>query len=140
MHLVFHGGKCCGIKTIYGFERDPEDELDALPAIPKNSADIMYHTVGSNIRFFHLAAPEESRLKRLDRYLDFVKKHRPSHIIEVTLAESDDRYLNQTIWFPLLEERGFIRVNKAKNSNSGNIVHVFHLNIEQGCVCKKEDK
>lgn len=130
MHLVFHGGKCCGIKTIYDFGRSPNDDTcDALDEIKKDDADVLYHPVRSDQRFFHEEAPEESKLKRLDRYIDYVKKRRPQHIIEVALAESKDHYYDQTGWFPYLKERGFILVNKARNSNSGNIVHVFHLNI-----------
>ena len=128
MHLVFHGGKCCGIKTIYEMDDDPElvtGSLDALDGIQQQ--DILYNTTSTKDRFFSDAAPCEKRHERLDRYINFVKKWRPKHIIEVTLAEGPG--YSQKKWFPVLEERGFKRVNSCLNSNSGNRVYVYHLNV-----------
>lgn len=129
MHLGYHGGKCCGIKVIYGFGANPDDEVmeDALDAIPITHADSMGHTVRSSDRFFHESAPRETALQRLDRYISYIKERRPEHIIEVVLAKG--HFIDQSKWFPVLEEKGFKKVNSCKNSNSGNTVHVFHLNI-----------
>lgn len=132
MHLAFHGGKCCGIKTIYGFgdgKDAPNQVVDALEAVKADDSDILYNDVRSDQRFFHEAAPAEPRIARLDRYIDYIKMRRPRHIVEVTLAEGP--FCNQKVWYDLLEQRGFIMVNKGKNSNSGNLVKVFHLNIKE---------
>lgn len=129
MHLGYHGGKCCGIKVIWGFGSNPLAMDSSLEAIKITNADIAGDNVSTRDRFFHLAAPEETCVERLDRYIAFVKVKRPKHIIEAVLAEVTTGYLDQKVWFPILEERGFKRINKAKNSNSGNTCHVFHLNI-----------
>ena len=138
LKCVYHGGKCCGIKTIYGFgygdnaKKHMEDSLyetgDGTPEDYDKSGD----EVSSDLPFFTEEAPEESTLDRLDRYLSFIEKWRPSGIVEITLAETMsnvDSYWNQVrIWEKDLLDRGFKEVNKHKNSNSGNIVHVYHLN------------
>lgn len=41
---------------------------------------------------------------------------------------------DQRMWFPVLEELGFKRVSVVQNSNSGNIVTVFHLVMEGGKI------
>jgi hypothetical protein len=128
MRLVFHGGKCCGIKTIYGFE-SPDSLLSAVEEKSQNNIDAAGGHVSSNIDFFTDAAPQETEKERLDRLIAFCIKRRPAGIIEVTLAESHHLYWSQIPkWGPLLRKRGFKCVNKCRNSNSGNTVHVFHKN------------
>lgn len=126
MHLAFHGGLCCGIKTIYGFGFVPQMSLPALSEKALDDSDVFGSTVKSNQRFFHEAAPAETCLQRLDRYIAYVKLRRPRHIIEVTLATTEPNSGGQFVWFPLLRRRGFKRVTMNKNSNSGNYVHIFH--------------
>ena len=136
MYLAFHIGKCCGIKTIYGMGVSPaghggilksEDALSPLSA--KVQHDRIGAAVSSGTRFFHEKAPQESKLDRLDRYLKFVKRERPQHIVEIVLAESVHHNIDQSAWVPELETRGFKLVNSCKNSNSGSTVHVYHLNV-----------
>lgn len=131
MNLGFHAGKCCGIKVIWEFNRFPDEEVPALPKIAINDSDILYRTVSSLDRFFHEAAPQETRIERLDRYIAYLRERRPQHIIEVVLAESNESSLCQRVWFPIVEARGFKRVTSAKNSNSGNICHIYHLIINE---------
>lgn len=125
MRLAFHGGRCCGIKTIYEMGGEPEGVLSAIDAVPKNNADVLYNNTDTMTRFFHEKAPKETYLERLDRYIAYCKTYRPSHIIEITLAQG--AYCNQKKWDPLLEERGFVKTIEGRNSNSGNTVRVFHL-------------
>ena len=130
MNLSFHIGKCCGIKTIWDMGANPletEYNLSELPA--KMQHDRIGATVNSEMRFFHEKAPKESKLKRLDRYLRFVKRERPQHIVEIVLAESVYDYVDQSAWVPELETRGFRLVNSCMNSNSRNTIHVYHLNV-----------
>jgi hypothetical protein len=140
MFLSFHIGKCCGMKTIWGMGCKPvsyedggnkkEYLLGKLGALEKPMKhDKVGAGVESHTRFYHHAAPMETRLQRLDRYLNFVKDERPNNIIEIILAESINHYSNQMEWVPELEKRGFKFVNKCKNSNSGNTIHVYHLNV-----------
>ena len=128
MHLAFHGGLCCGIKTIYGFYGHPDEKnAEELSAIPANNADSYGNQVASHERFFHEAAPRETGRERLDRYLDYLKRRRPSGIVEVVLA-TDNGYPDQVgCWEPLLLERGFKEVTRAYNSNSENTCIVYHL-------------
>jgi len=130
MHLGFHIGRCCGIKTIYGMGIEPVGNEAALPAVP---GPVNYDRAGAAVdtstRFYHDEAPKESKLDRLDRYLNFVKKTRPEHIVEIVLAESVYSFVDQSAWVPELETRGFKLVNSCKNSNSGSTVHVYHLNV-----------
>lgn len=130
MHLGFHGGKCCGIKTIYGFFNHPyTDEEGALLATSANNNDANGHAVSSGMSFFHEAAPVEKPVERLDRYLKYLRRRRPSGIVEITLAVGGCVDQKED-WEPVLLDRGFRVVNSCKNSNSGNTVFVYHLNME----------
>jgi len=130
MQLAFHIGKCCGIKTIWGMGLNPLGAEYALSELPgRVQHDRTGAAVDSHLRFFHEKAPQESKLNRLDRYLKFVKRERPQHIVEIVLAESVHTFVDQSEWVPELETRGFKLVNSCKNSNSGSTVHVYHLNV-----------
>ena len=129
MILAFHGGRCCGIKTIYNFGTDPYEKVSAFKATDNRNDDARYTTTSVTDNFFTDDAPVETRLERLDRYIAFVEKRRPQHLIEICLAEGV--CINQTKkWDPLLKERGFSLVARFKNSNSGNWVCVYHLIID----------
>lgn len=131
MQLVFHGGKCCGIKTVYQMDTDPESKHNSLDKIPQNNGDQSYHDVGSDKRFFHLDAPYESGYDRLKRYIEYMEKYRPRNILEVVIIKSPKySWQDQSKWIPVLEGFGFTQVNEHTNSNSGNIVCVFHLNVD----------
>jgi hypothetical protein len=141
MHLGFHGGKCCGIKVIHGMGAYPEGVVysdgtvgmlvSALDEIGANNADAHGSIVSSKDRFFHEAAPSETSLARLDRYIEYCDRRRPNGIIEITLASARWETPKQTdVWPPFLEERGFKLVNSCQNSNSGNRVFVYHRNTD----------
>ncbi len=141
MKLAYHGGKCCGIKTIFGFQTDPKSEEEELQKISMTNWDAEGGDVNSKARFFHEEAPKETGIERLDRYIEYMEKRRPFNIIEVALAESRYNYLDQTAWFPILEERGFVKAIEHLNSNSGNVVHVFYKTVgEWDGIKGKKDK
>lgn len=128
MKITFHGGKCCGVKTISGFPKSPLSvcgKVDARPE-PVSNLDAVGFNVTSEFDVFNAAAPEETAIDRLDRLIAFIKKWRPCGIIEVCLAEGKSIYQVST-WEESLLERGFKLSIKNYNSNSGNIVHVYHL-------------
>jgi len=130
MSLVNHGGKCCGIKSVYNMYTDPMQEHGALEAIPFNDNDACGRNVTSNMRFFHEAAPKETGVDRLKRYIAYMEQYRPLNMLEVVLAQSPYDYCCQLIkWEPVLLELGFKKVFSHNNSNSGNICHVFYLAI-----------
>lgn len=139
MKLVFHGGECCGIKTIYDFgfgKNSPNDLEEAVEERPEVSHDQHADTVNSDLEFFTDAAPEETRKKRLDRLIAFCERERPRGIIEINLSDGKayshwqnyEGYNQVRTWKNLLHKRKFKIVNKCKNSNTGNTVYVFHRN------------
>lgn len=137
MRIAYHGGSCCGIKTICGLGQNPSEML--LPKnLSNNKSDLDWHPnlVEWNSNFFTGFLPEETRKERLVRYIDFIKKTRPGHIIEAVVVKSAYRWDDQSSWFPVLEELGFRIVNSNKNSNTGNIINVFHLNVAEGFWAK----
>lgn len=128
MRLLFHGGMCCGIKHLKGFDK-PENKVGAQEKKRLRNEDQFGYAVNSELDFFTDEAPVETQLQRLDRILAFVKKQRPRGIVEVVLAKG--HYIDQPgHWNDILINRGFKVVNSCKNSNSGNKIFVYHLNLE----------
>jgi len=126
LQLVFHGGQCCGIKTVYHFSWKPDQPVPPLKKIPQNNADQCGQWVSSTTRFFHDEAPQETCLERLDRYIEYMKRRRPANILEAVLT--DDQMEN---WREVMEERGFKVVTSGRNSNSGNVCNILHLVIDE---------
>lgn len=146
MKITHHGGGCCGIKQISMLGFSPDDLTYATSA-PDNlqeaknyaNRDATGQSVdGRNIYWFQ--RPTETTGQRFDAYLEFLSKHRPCSLVEVTIVpyEESARYPDdeggweehQISWVPFLEERGFNCVAKFANSNSGNHVWVYHLILE----------
>lgn len=136
LSLVFHGGNCCGIKTVHGFGCNPLGMTGPLPRIPEDESDKIGTTVSSKQRFFHEEAPLETKVDRLKRYIAYMGQYRPSNILEAAIATREPLTI-QDQWIPIFEELGFKLVNSHKNSNTGNTVHVWHLNVGE---VKKEKK
>lgn len=129
MVLAFHGGACCGIKTIHGFSVLPKHSMEpALNKIDQDDRDLsvsIAYEATPKTRFFHEAAPMETSLERLDRYLAYCDKRRPNGIIEVAICDSE--FAKQVkAWAPLLRRRGFRKVTDCNNSNTDNRILVFH--------------
>lgn len=117
MYLLLHGGQCCGIKHIAGLGYFPYSRLDPLP---------------KGFIAYERSAPSETYVERLDRYLQFLADENPGGIAEVVLADVEGDGKGQlTSWPPILEERGFREVNCCFNSNSGNMIYVFHKNFRE---------
>lgn len=129
MILAFHGGKCCGVKTIHGLGYHPGSEpgeegwTEERFESPKLSNDKHGQHVQSDLSFFTDADPQESYLARFDRLLAFNDKERPYGVVEVTTTSSAGQTLR---WKPFLVERGFKAVTECYNSNSGNRVTIWH--------------
>lgn len=47
------------------------------------------------------------------------------------VEEPEDEDCFQDSWVPFIEERGFRLINSCPNTNSGNIVKVYHLNMDE---------
>lgn len=158
MYLIFHGGKCCAIRTIHSFGNDPNEMMsERAPAI---QADRWPDTGGGPVHSYYELPygkrPYESRLERLKFFISYLKSHRPGGLVEVALAcmpytednfdnwDEDDKVewceeeCDQRLWFPHLEELGFRRVQKFINSNSDNEIHLFHLLMQGGEIVEQE--
>lgn len=129
MRITFHGGECCGVKSITNIGTNPDYKVWALPKTSRNNSDKHGDTVRSDWNFFTDEAPTETAGERFDRYLRFLEEHRPGGIVEVILTDSAcmGGSWSQMEWAPFLEGRGFKKVSECLNSNSNNNIHVFHL-------------
>ena len=79
MYLSYHGGGCCGVKHIWNFPADPKTPISAL-----NECRIGEQPYK---RFFSKAAPSETAIARLDRYIKYMHEVAPGNLIEIFLAE-----------------------------------------------------
>ena len=141
LKIAFHGGKCCGIKTIHGFSfkhntnTNPDYDIWSEKPLVKGTfkePDSYAEDVSSSMNFFTDKAPREPQEKRLDRYLDFIKTRRARSLVEIALVVAEGLHTySQNHWITPLEKKGFKEVSRFKNSNSGNDVAVFHLDMSK---------
>lgn len=147
MRITHHGGGCCGIKQISMLGFSPDENLHPLEE-PKDKTSARHYAAqdarGGNVEssrnIYWFARPYESAGERFDAYLNFLKKHRPCSLVEVTIvpyedsveANGDEVLMTnyQEEWQPFLRSRGFKMVNRFANSNSGNHIEVYHLVLE----------
>jgi hypothetical protein len=160
MKLIYHCAMCCAIRHIYGFGENPSGKLCKYTPKEKegDEPDLRGTHVNSNWEMPYGERPEETYLERLVFFLEYLKKKRPSGLVEVCLARLPCGYgekveelyhwdnewtdgeklkwceeeCDQRLWFPVLLELGFREVAQLVNSNSDNIVHVFHLIMQNG--------
>jgi len=121
MLLLCHGGKCCGVKHIYGFDTPPGLHLSAYSSTCNGSNSASGQSSNAGKEFFRGKAPVETAVERLDRYLDFCKQKQPKGLIEVTLV-----YYQKKAWEKTLIKRGFKLVNEFVNSNTDSRIWVYH--------------
>lgn len=147
--LVNHGGLCCGIKHIYGLDYSPNSKsyYEYTPAHKGFPGD---DTIGnptrSDYNLYGLPYNKGDKLGDIfTSMVEYCRKHRPAGVIEVTIILYEDfddcfgddvdavtidtcvsRGDGQALWVPFLVEKGFKLVTKFVNSNSGNLVGVFH--------------
>lgn len=114
MYLVGHGGNCCGIKTIFGFATNPADGVPAMTGSQLKSL------VPASV--FGGSLPAQTCGERFEAYMAYQQRLQSKGIIEVVLIDCQI-----TNWQSLLDKHDFKETFSAKNSNSGNIVHVFHM-------------
>lgn len=142
MKLTYHIGLCCGIKTVHGFYYRPDS---IIPATKQDKPgdwgkDKFGYQVSSTESFWFGEAPAETYKERLQRFIAFMHKHRPNNVLEAVIVpeygadendEDDDEVDKgfQNRWIPVLEELGFKMVTEALNSNSGNVIQIWHLVI-----------
>lgn len=131
--IAFHGGLCCGIKTIHRMGYNPKAVVMALEPSDVPDYDQYGHDFNTEVNIFCNDAPEETAEERVDRYLKFLDAVRPYGIIEIILADdpNDEDDQQRLLWEPVLLERRFVMVTDCYNSNSGNRVYVYHRKTDK---------
>lgn len=131
MILAYHGGRCCGIKTIYGMTYSPVGVEPALKAHKATSYDLTLSSkIPNDFNIYPHDAPAETGLERLDRYINYLKSWRPKSLVEINLVSASASSW-QNVWDKHLIERGFTAVTTFKNSNTYNDVTVYHLVLKE---------
>jgi hypothetical protein len=134
-----HGGRCCGIKTIWNFPYDPNTFIEEKRKT-NVSEDTDYYgsSVSKTFNFYTEKRPRETAGERLKAILYFLASYRPAGLVEVTLTGDQLRY-----WGDFLESLGFKEVTVFNNSNTWTMVHVLHLvygNQDGEDGCEDEDE
>jgi hypothetical protein len=132
VRISLHGGDCCGIKHIHNLGYYPHVGIASRRALPVNTSfgqkavrsvnDMRHANKKADCDFYNLSAPVETYEKRFKRFVSFIKEHREHGIIEVTI-----NIFSQKAWKPVLKEQGFKTVSSGNNSNTGNIIEIWHL-------------
>lgn len=130
--IAFHGGKCCGIKTICHLGTSPEELRYARTETEVLDRDACGDEVTSSDDFFHLSRPEETAGERFKACVEYLKRRRPKGLVEVTIIwEELANSLSQKRWKPVLLEHGFKLAAEYKNSNSGNTLRTYLLVMDE---------
>ena len=120
-----HGGRCCGIKTIWNFPYGPDSRFEAKAKLPgiKNDVDIYGRGVRKDFNWCREKRPAESAKDRFDSVVAYIIEKRPKGLIEVVLSPYQvDK------WSNTLANKGFKVVTTFQNSNTGGTrLTVYHL-------------
>lgn len=123
--LSYHGGMCCGMNHIHDFGtfHNPVKPTTLLEARPTETASaykerMAYYPRTGNRTLYEF--PEQTAGDRFDSCI-LKAKRRLKGIIEVVLMPTQ-----LAAWRLFIEARGFRIVSAAKNSNTGNVIRVFH--------------
>lgn len=129
MMIKLHGGKCCGAKHIHGMGAYPEGAIYARKALTATQTSWSEQALGASRDmaggdkdFFNEAAPIEKYIERFDRLIEFLKNHRPHHMVDMTLCAGQ-----HTAWKKYLEDRDWKQVAKWKNSNTSSTLYLWVL-------------
>lgn len=133
MVLTYHGGKCCGVKTVWNLGYAPDN---LITAIDQENTGHLTDGSGASVgkRFDKRARKTEAAGVRMDAIIAYYKEQRKSGILELVIQtpikpDIPNVYYGQAKWIPWLLSRGFKEVNAHYNSNSTNICRQFVLNI-----------
>ena len=123
-----HGGRCCGIKTIWNFPHNPEEYVQVIEKRRFNgTVDYYGKRVEKSFDFMTDERPMEKAGDRLKAIIEFIKKKRPAGLIEITLTDYQAHH-----WSAFIKKLGFKPVTKFRNSNtSGTIITVYHLAYDE---------
>ena len=95
MRITHHGGGCCAIKQIsslgcnpdeFMYQFDAPEGMDLADLKQYAKADARGTAVDSSRNIYWFSRPSETAGERFDAYLDFLRKHRPCSLAEVTIV------------------------------------------------------
>jgi len=131
MFMFSHGGHCCGISTLWGFDDGPDMKIGKHEAVKYDFPDDYDKCRDIGKRYSH---PEQTHEERAARLIELTIAERPKGLIEAVLTSGkynfDKSRYNPVrqidVWGPILEKMGFVPVTTFRNSNSGCDVTVYH--------------
>jgi len=106
---------------------------DEVEYMSYESRDAGGYCVRSDVNVYPHDLPAQTAQARLEMYLTWLAKFRPSGLVEATLVSY--QWCN---WHDTLTELGFKVVTEVYNSNSRNIIRVYHLTYGQPEAAKPE--
>lgn len=133
MFMFSHGGHCCGISTLWGFNEGPDTKIGKHKAVKKDDPFpydyVKCRDIGKSYNF-----PKQTYEERAARLIEVTIGERPKGLIEAVLTSGkynyDESRYNPVrqidVWGPILEKMGFVPVTTFRNSNSGCDVTVYH--------------
>ena len=97
MAIALHAGKCCGMKTIHTLPKSPDRIVyEKLETTRKYlSADRYGNEFSTDFNFYWGEAPQETAIKRFDRYIEYLERVRHYGLVEVVLAVHTDHTCDQ---------------------------------------------
>lgn len=133
MFMFSHGGHCCGISTLWGFDEGPDTKIEEHKVAKKDEPFPYDYVKCRDIgKIYNL--PEQTHEERAARLIELTIAERPKGLIEAVLTSGkynyDESRYNPVrqidVWGPILEKMGFVPVTTFRNSNSGCDVTVYH--------------
>ena len=126
MFMFSHGGHCCGISTLWGFDEAPDTKIGEHKAV---CPGLFRNDIGESYNH-----PEQTYEERAARLIEVTVAERPKGLIEAVLTSGKYNYDRKTynpvrqidVWGPVLEKMGFVPVTTFRNSNSDCDVTVYH--------------
>ena len=133
MFMFSHGGHCCGISTLWGFDEGPDTKIEKHKVVKKDEM-VPYDYVKCRDIGKSYTHPKQTYEERAARLIEVTIGERPKGLIEAVLTSGKYNYDRKTynpvrqidVWGPVLEKMGFVPVTTFRNSNSGCDVTVYH--------------
>jgi hypothetical protein len=132
-----HGGQCCGVTHVYNIPSSP----DAMIAERKKKDSFQQSAHLASYPYLYLVTnegfPKQTAAERMAEIVkriecgtedddddDELEHGRPQGVIEVILT--DEQLGENRDWHEVLTALGFELVTETENSNSGNILNIYH--------------
>lgn len=147
-----HGGFCCGVTHMYGFEGPPDRELPAqLPTTVKQRKEYSA-TINCYWGFFHCHYPAQTALERFHATINHIINGEASETIDGVMSPSASpgrrdgcieivlTSYQQQSWDAIVRAAGFVMVKEFRNSNTGKMLKMYLLETKDYVKPKPEPK